>query len=294
MALGIGGGTGGGGGGGGGVGGTPLIARGIGGVAKAPAFDLSGTAIGQILGILNNPGTLVGGSGGVSNAGARAASTAAYNQAEANRANVYGQAVSSVQDRNPGIQQSYTDATAALQANARQRAIDDASRQATLQQQATQGAQALGLSGVAAPSATTRTNATDAAQQTKYQTNADSWAGYNAGASQRAVASNNAVADAFTWQGAQQQAALSALLQRALASEQDRGGSAPHLVGAPTTAQQLAGYENLLGYSSKDFNNNLAASKFQQATNQATISNNLKAATAKTRYGVTVPVARSK
>lgn len=258
-----------------------------GAMMRPQPFDLSGVAIQNLLGILNDPGTMVGGSAGgtVSMAPQRAASQAAYNQSEADRSNVYGQATAAVQARNPGIQSNYDAATAALQANARQRAIDDSSRLAQQQQQATQGAQALGLSGVAAPSATTRTMGDAQANAAKYQQNADSWAGFNSGAAQRAVASNNAVSDAFTWQGAQQQAALSALLQKALASEQDRhiSGSAGHLVGAPTTAQKLSGYNNLLNYSSKDFNNTLNASKFQQGTTQATFSNNLAAAKAKAK-----------
>jgi len=242
-----------------------------------------------LLGAINNPGTLVPGSPGytVSAAPQRAASQAGYNTAVANADNVYGQATGLITARDPGITQNYAAATAAIQANARQRAIDDMGRQEALQNQAIQGAAALGLQGVAAPSATSRTGESAAAEQAAYQKIADSWAGFNSGAAQRAVGKNDAVANSFTWENGQQQNALAALLQRALASEQDRhvGGSSARLVGGATTAQQIAGYNDLLGYSNKDAGTSLNVAKAQNSARNNTAKNNLAAAVAKARYG---------
>lgn len=259
----------------------------------ASKFDLSGTAIGNLLGLLNNPGTVVGATPGysVSNAGARAASTAAYNQQVANAQKVYGEAQGLVTARNPGIQQAYDQGTAAIQAQARARAIADTGRMSALAGQAQQAQGSLGLEGVATPatSATNRTAATDAAQEAKVNANADSWAGYNTGAAQRAVASNNAVGDAFAWQGAQQQAALAGLLQQALAKEQDsyHAGSSGKVVGALTPAQQISLNGKLLDFSSTDFNNDLKASKAKSAAKSTKLANTLKVSAAKAKglYG---------
>lgn len=266
--------------------GNPTTIRGTG---DAPGYDPSGTFVGQMLGILNSPGQYVGGSGGgiLSAAPQRAASQAGYNQASADAQKIYGQATSLVAGRDPGIQQSYTDATAALQANVRQRAIDDMGRQQALQQQAINGAQALGLSGVASPSATTRTNNQDAANQAKYQTNADTWAGFNSGAAQRAVAKNDAVSNSFAYSGTQAQASLAALLQKTLASEQDKvmKGSAGKFIGL-TPQQQFAGYNSLLGYTNKDANTSLNVSKAQNSAASQTFKNNLAQKIAQAKYNV--------
>ena len=247
----------------------------------------------QYLDLLNSPGQYVGGSAGytVSAAPQRAASQAGYNQASANAKDIYGQAVSQVAARDPGIQQGYADATAAIEANARQRAIGDMAQQQALQAQAIQGARALGLSGITDGSgAMARTNALEAAQQAKYQTNADSWAGFNGGAAQRAVAKNDAAANSFAYSGTQAQTALANLLQKTLASEKDvyHAGSAGKIVGAMTPAQKAAGYMNMLNYGLKGSAQDLTRAKASSQQGQFDLTYALKQALAAAKPGVNV------
>lgn len=234
------------------------------GTAVAP-FDLGGWGVGELLGMYQNNGQYVPPSAGgtVSRAGERAAAQAAYDQAEADRQKVYGQAVTTVKDRNPEIQKNYADGTAAIQANARARAIADRQALAQRQQEALQGAAALGLN-TAAPSATDQTAQVVEGNIGQYQTNADSWQGFNTGAAGRAVERNNSVGDAFSWQGAQQQTALAGLLQQVLSglSDYSYGGSAGGYVGGTSDKTKLDIVKELLGYSNTDFDNELNAAKF--------------------------------
>jgi hypothetical protein len=236
--------------------------------ATSSGFDLGGEAIGAILGLLNSNGTYTPGTAAtrVSQAGARAAAQAGYNQSEADRSNVYGQAVGAVKARNPNIQASYDKGTADLQANARARAIADRSAAAKRDTESNQAAARMGLP--VAPPTDTRSDAVVEENVGQYQKNADSWQGFNTGAAQRQIERNNAVGDAFTWQGAQQQAALQQLLQQALGGLQDYtvGGSAGGWSGGLSDAKKLSGWNNLLNFSSTDFNNDLKAAKFQQST----------------------------
>lgn len=238
--------------------------------APAPP-SLASTSIGQILNLLSSPGQIVGATPGhtVSQAGARAASQGAANNAVANSNNVYGQASDAVLARDPGIQQGYANDTAAIQANARQRAIADQAMLTQNGQDAAQAAAAFGITG-AIPTTTARTLNTVAANQGAYQRNADAWQGFNNSKAATSVAANNAVSDAFKYQNAQEQGSIARLLQTALANEQDKyvKGSAGKLVGAPTLAQQLSGYGTLLGFSNKDATQNLNTQKFKASTAQ--------------------------
>jgi hypothetical protein len=266
--------------------------------AAGPApFDPGAYGLGGMLNLLNNPnGQITGGSAGTpswtqSLAGTRAATQGAYTQSAADAQKVYDAAAAAVTGRNPGIQAGYDQATAAMQGNARARAIAD---QAGFGQQKTDQMNAinsLGLGGVGATGSMNRTANTLAANAGKYQQNADSWQGFNSAKALSAIANNNGIADAFKYKGAQQQNALQTLLQQTLAKQQDifhagTPGRAGKMTGGLSPMNQFAILKGVMGYGQNDFNNTLKTSKFNQGTTQATLTNNRNAANDAARNAV--------
>jgi hypothetical protein len=254
-------------------------------------FDPGAYSLGGMLDLLNNPGGhMSGGSAGTpgwtqSMAGARAASQQNYTLSAADAQKVYGQAAQLVSDRNPSIQSGYDAATAAIQANARARVIADQGAFGVQRQDQQNAINSLGLGGVGATGSMNRTANTLAANEGKYQQNADSWQGFNSAKSQSAIANNNAIADAIRYKGASQQNALQALLQQTVAKQQDiyhpgTAGKAGKIVGALSPMNQFAILKGVMGYGQNDFNNTLKTSKFDQATTQNTIKNTAAAAAA--------------
>ena len=236
---------------------------------QAPAKPgLDALMIRELMGLYNNQGTFRPGTPGhtISRAPERAAAQANFRQSEKDRSKVYGQAVSEVKGRNPGIVGGYDKASADLQANVAARALADNQAAAARDQNVLKAAAAMGLS--MAPPTDTRSDEVVAQNQGNYQSIADAWQGFNGGAGQRAVERNNAVADAFTWQGAQQQAALQQLLQKTLAGLVDQyvAGSAGRMVGGTTNAQKLSIAKTLLGQSNRAADQDLALKKWTTPT----------------------------
>jgi hypothetical protein len=169
-----------------------------------------------------------------------------------------------------------------MQGNARARAIADQAGFGQQKADQMNAINSLGLGGVGATGSMNRTANTLAANAGKYQQNADSWQGFNSAKALSAIANNNAIADAFKYKGAQQQNALQTLLQQTLAKQQDifhagSAGRAGKVVGALSPMNQFSILKGVMGYGQNDFKNNLAGSKFQQDTNQRTITNNRNA-----------------
>lgn len=242
--------------------------------AQQPAFDPGAWAMGEMMKMYQDNGTYVPGTAPrlVSRSGERAAAQANYARAEKDRAKVYGEAVSEVKGRNPGIVSGYQKATDELQANVAARKLADGQAAQARDQRALAAAAAMGLS--TAPPTSTRSDEILAENQGQYQTNADAWAGFNTGAGQRGVERNNAVADAFTWQGAQQQAALQQLLSQTLSGLVDyyTGGSAGRMVGGTTNSQKNSLLGKIMGYGDKDFKNDLAMAKFTTPTQSFSVN----------------------
>lgn len=252
------------------------------GGAGVPQDHTVGNLTQQLLDLANNNGTMTGGSAGTASwtqslAPQRAASQAAYEVANADRQKVYDQAVAAVDSQKAGVTAGYDAAGASAQAGARARAIADAGQLSTYNSQAAQGAKNLGLDWVP-NSANTRSSDTLAANQGKYNQNADSWKGFYDATKQTALRGIDATKNAFTYQGAQQQQVLAALLQKVLAGQQDifhagSSGSAGHLTGGTSTAQKIGIYNSMLGQSNKQQAAALAAGKYQSAQKQIGIVN---------------------
>jgi hypothetical protein len=229
----------------------------------APAASAGQLALQQLLGLANNDGVMTGGSAGytVSNAPARAAEQAAYNQAEANRQQVYSQAVNDVLARAPEITQSYDNAASSIQGNAAQRATSDAAAADTRSSNAALAAQRLGLNFV--PTTQGLANQNQDAQAAKYKTNADAWSGLLAAQKGTTLNGNQRTANAFTYSGMQAQAALAGLLQQSLARLQDvyHGGSSGRLTGGTSAAQKASIYKTILGFQGSEDSRSLSAKK---------------------------------
>lgn len=280
----------------GGTGAPAAVPRSSGGSFANPAapaaFDPGAYSLGQMLNLLNNTGgQMSGGSPGVaaytqSLAPQRAATQSNYTQALANTKQVYGDASKLVLARDPGIQAGYDAATAGIQSNARARAIADQAGFGQMDAQQVAAIHNLGLDGVGAAPAMSRTANTLAANAGRYQSNADSWQGFNSAKALSAIANNDSQANSFTAKGAQEQSALYQLLQKTLASQQDifhpgKAGRAGKMTGGLSPMNQFAILKGVMGYGQNDTKNTLNASKFQQQTTQNTLKNNAAAARAK-------------
>ena len=242
----------------------------------APSQQSPGSlALGQLLNLANYQGTMQGGSGGsagytISAAPQRAAVNTAYQQAEADRANVYGQAVSNVNAREPGITKGYNDSIAAIQAQA---AARDASTQATTTSQNNDMASAAAKYGLNfVPTTKGLAASNGAAQAAKYRTNADSWQGLLSSQKGTAIGNNQRTANAFTYSGTQAQAALQGLLTKALAGMQDKyvpgkAGSAGKMVGGTSTKDQIGIYKTILG--NQNAQDNATTNKLKAASSMA-------------------------
>lgn len=232
-------------------------------------------ALGQLFGLANAQGTMQGGSAGtagytVSAAPQRAALTSAYNQAEADRSNVYGQAVANVNAREPGITQGYDNSIAAIQAQA---AARDASTQGAASARNNDMAQAAARFGLTfMPTTKGLANSNADAQAAKYRTNADSWQGLLSSQKGTAIGNNQRTANAFTYSGTQAQAALQGLLTKAIAGAQDKyvagkAGSAGKMVGGASIKDQIGIYKTILG--NQNAQDNATTNKLKAASSMA-------------------------
>lgn len=197
----------------------------------------------------------------VSNAPARAAAQAAYNQGSANDANVFGQAVANVNAQAPVIGAGYDTAAQQIEQNATNRATSDAT--AAQSQNANMAAEAarLGLNFV--PTTGGLAASTAGAIGNQYKTNADAWNGLLQSQKQTALSGNTRTANAFQYSGTQAQAALGQLLQSALSKLQDtyHAGRAGKVVGATSPGTAASIYESLFGNTYKSQSAQLAANK---------------------------------
>lgn len=243
----------------------------------AAPYDPSGDLVGFILSGLNGAWDTPGTPGSmVSQAGLRRALQGSAAQAEADRANVYGQVQSNIAGRAPEIQAGYDNATKTLQDNARSRALADRESAGSREQDAIRAAAALGLS--VAPSANTLANQAMENNIGAFQSIADAWGGFNSASANTALERNAAVGDAFAYEGTQQQERLQRMLLQALAGAQDyyspgSGGSSL----SPT--KKLSGGLDLLDWISGDTRNDIAAAKLRP---QVTLKQLLDAGTTQT------------
>lgn len=212
-----------------------------GAAAGGSAFDPSSYVLGELLGMYNSQGSYVGGTPGytISRAGERAAVRSGYDRAEANRKSNYADIDATVRGRNPEIRKGYSDASAALNENARKRALETRAALVARDRDAARAAAEMGLT--VNPGATARAGEVAEGGIARTGANATAWEGFNAGSAERAVERNEAVGDTFRWEGTQQAAALSNMLMQMLAGLQDQyvAGSAGRMVGGLSDSEKF-------------------------------------------------------
>lgn len=258
------------------------------GVGAPSAGSLQGSLTQALLALAQNPGTLVGGSAGgmVSNAPARAAEQAAYNQSSANDNAVFDQATANVNAQAPVIGQGYDTAASNILNNATARQASDAG--ATQSQQNNMAAEAarLGLNFI--PTTQGLAGQTANALGSQYKTNADAWNGLLQSQKQTALAGNTRTANAFQYSKTQAQTALSSLLASALSKLPDKyvAGKAGKVVGATSPAAAASIYEHLFGYSNTGQAQALSSAKAASAA-RGTNTTSTKTSGGKTTTTVT-------
>ncbi len=227
---------------------APVAGKGIGVVPKSTAPTLDQVGVQYLLGRLNDPGTYVPGSPGytVSNAGARAAETAAGNAAQAGLDKVYGQAVTNIQARNPLIQAAANQANSTMAADTAQRlsSIQGAADARAAAQQA--ASRAMGLSWTPQVS-----GASQQGDLLSHQAsiNTGAWKGLNDSNAQNNIDRNNTLASSFNYTLGQNKTRLAQAVSQALSKLVDRhvGGSAGKMVGGTTTSQGMQIAKALMG-----------------------------------------------
>lgn len=232
------------------------------------AFDASGYALGELLGMYQNSGgSYVGGTPGytISRAGERGAAQGAFNRAEANRKSNYLDIDQIVRGRNPEIRAGYQAATNALNDNARKRALETRAALMLREQEAARAAAEMGLT--VNPGATGRAGEVAEGGIAQTNSNAAAWEGFNSGAAGRAVERNEAVGDSFRWDAAQQQGALANMLAQLLAGMQDQyvAGTAGRMVGGLSSAQKLKVLGMIDDIGGQTFKQELDTTKVAQA-----------------------------
>lgn len=237
--------------------------------APPPPFDANGFVLGELLGMYGGAdGQFVPGTPGrtISRAGERAAVREGHSRAERDRASNYAFINADIQGRNPRIRENYERATADLRGNAAQRAIETRAALAAREQDAAVAAERLGLA--VNPGATARAGEVAEGALGRVQSNAESWAGFNAGAAERAVERNTGVADAFAWQGNQQQQMLANTMMTLLAGLQDQyvGGSPGRMVGGMSNSERLRLLGMITGIGDEDFDREMDTTRLAQGT----------------------------
>ena len=232
-------------------------------------------ALGQLFGLANAQGTMQGGSAGtagytISAAPQRAATNAAYQQAEADRSSVYKQTVDNVNAREPGIAKGYDNSIAAIQSQASARDAAQKNIESSHNNDMVSAASRYGLTFNPTTKGLASSNAD--AQAAKYRTNADSWQGLLSSQKGTAIGNNQRTANAFTYSGTQAQAALQGLLTKALAGMQDKyvagkAGSAGKMVGGASIKDQIGIYKTILG--NQNAQDNATTNKLKAASSMA-------------------------
>lgn len=237
--------------------------------AQEQPFDASGYALNELLRIYGQSGgQWVDGTPGytISREKERAAVRGAHGRAEKDRASNYAFINSDIQGRNPAIRQNYAQATADLRGNAAQRAIETRAGLQAREQDAATAAERLGLA--VNPGATARAGEVAEGGIARTNSNAESWAGFNAGASERAVERNTGVADAFAWQGQQQRQMLADTMMTLLAGLQDQyvGGTSGGYVGGMSTSETLRLLGMIDDIGNEDFDREMGTTRLAQDT----------------------------
>lgn len=232
-------------------------------------FDASGFVLGELLGMYGQEGQWQPGSAAtrVSRAGERAAVRGNYDRAEGDRASNYAFIRGDVLGRNPKIRANFDNATADLRGNAAQRAIETRAALAAREQDSATAAANLGLA--VNPGATARAGEVAEGGIARTNSNAESWAGFNAGAGERAVERNTGVADAFEWQGQQQRQQLADTMMQLLAGLQDYtvGGSSGRFVGGLSDSERFKALGMIDDIGNSGFKRELDSAKLMQGTN---------------------------
>lgn len=217
--------------------------------AAPPDQSPGALALQQLFGLAQQPGTMSGGSPGytVSQAGARASTQQAYNTAEANRQQVYSQAINDVLANAPAISQSYDNAATKLAGDATARNASMARAADTRSSNTALAAQRMGLSFM--PTTQGLANANQDAQAAKINQNAQAWQGLLASQKGTALSGNDRTANAFRYSGTQAQSALHNLLLSSLSKMQDKyvAGKAGKMSGGTSPALAASIYKTILG-----------------------------------------------